>query len=410
MKQVAEVCFGCGIAQSDCDVAVDGTGARRKLSEKLYDVLIVDLTLPHISGRDEPTYAVADALLSEIFLLDNLRAPGDVIGITRDVEAITLVATSIGAHVMAVIEERPDGAWKAQLADKLNYVSRASLSRQSSFNSQSDYDVLLITALDVEMQPFRTWYDMYPSSDFEGAQTFGVSTARGNVRKGVAFSIGKSGEARAASATQSLLSAFRPKLVLMSGICGGVESKTAIGDVIIAESAIDWDYGRWEDEQAIDPSAEEVSQGGVRKPVFLSRPDPVSIFDTALHRVVRDLLSRNHFEGPDLSRELRQQTEGRITRFKFHPAPMASGSAVIATEEITRRIRGLNESIRGIDMECFGVYLAVEKTRVKKPQVMCVKAIADHCNGMKNSEWHRPCSDASFLVTREIMNAFLEVD
>jgi nucleoside phosphorylase len=166
----------------------------------------------------------------------------------------------------------------------------------------------------------------------------------------------------------------------MTGIRGGVPEKTALGDVIFAESAVDWDYGKWE--EILDPRA--VYETGVDKSTafrttskFVSRPDPQSIRGSRAHGAVRDLLNRDPIELAILSKEIAQMSEGKISKFTPHLAPFGSGSSVVASEFILEQVRSLNDSIRGVDMECYGFYFAAKTTHVAKPEVLCIKAVSD---------------------------------
>lgn len=53
----------------------------------------------------------------------------------------------------------------------------------------------------------------------------------------------------------------------MTGICGGVKDKNNIGDLVFADAAIDWDYGKWSDEK--------LTSGGYLLYFFLFAPRPL---------------------------------------------------------------------------------------------------------------------------------------
>lgn len=366
------------------DHAFDEVSARRSLESSIYDLMIVDLTLPHIAGRDAPNYENAARLLREVFILEGINTPGDIIGLTREAEALERVGVSIGPHVMAIISEGDDGDWRRCLGEKVQYARRAAGARQLSINSQYDYDCLIVTALDEELDPYNEIFELSEYAMFPGAYTFAFADKSRKIRRGVAYSVGKSGEARAASFTQSLLAIFRPRLALMTGFCGGVEGKVQLGDLVFAEAAIDWDYGKWAELPAVGSEAP--------KSVFRSRPTPISILDQPSHRVVRDLLVSDFLRDPSFLRDVARYSEGRVSQPNGHVAPMASGSAVVASDEMIAQIRTLNESIRGIDMECFGFYHAVSRTHVVMPQMICVKSVSDFSNGLKGDEYHRACA------------------
>ncbi len=382
----------CGLNDLLVDIVDDGTSTRRALSRNVYDLLVIDLTLPHIKGSDHPSYSVADNLLRELILLDDLKMPGDTIGITKDVDALERIQTSIGSHVMAVISEDADGRWKRMVSDKVRYASRVANARRDNLNSQYDYDCLIVTALDKELRPFEEYFEFSPLPGFPGAATFAFRDSQGSIRRGAAFAIGKSGEARAASYTQSLISFFRPKLCLMSGICGGVEGKVELGDLIFASSAVDWDYGKWEEaKQSVGNENDNNPSARAQSAVFRSRPGPIPIGDGEVDRIVRRLIGSDFLNLPTLLRNVAQRSTGLIVKPDIHYAPMASGSSVISNTSILMRVRDLNDSIRGIDMECFGFYHASLHTNVIKPAFFCVKSVSDYADGSKGDSYHEGC-------------------
>lgn len=403
--EIERICAQCGLSGEHITRVRDATSARRAMSATLYDLAIIDLTIANISGRDEPSYAMADQLLAEIYLLDDMKVPGDIIGITQDAAALKRVATSIASNVMTVVEETPaDSDWKIRLSEKILYTQRAAIHRQIGTNAQHEFDVLILTALDEEIEPYRERYDFSESNLFPRTYTFGFIDADGVGRRGAAFSIGKSGEARAASFAQSLLSIFRPRLALMTGICGGVPVKTQLGDIIFAESVLDWDYGKWLDGGADNEIGKE--NNPVSEPRFVSRPDPISIRGSQAHGVVRDLIADRTLDEPNFLRGIAEGSLGLIKGFNSHLAPFGSGSAVISSDTILAQVRGLNDSIRGVDMECYGFYHAGANTHVARPEMLCVKSVSDHSNGTKGDSHHRACSVASAHVAMLIIEKY----
>ena len=72
---------------------------------------------------------------------------------------------------------------------------------------------------------------------------------------------------------------------------------------------------------------------------------------------------------------------------------------MVTSDDKMIAITGRNEDIRAIDMESYGFYRACSHTPVTKPDYMCLKSVADMCNGDKNSRFHSACSRiaASFV-------------
>ncbi|GEM_PF-2873730 len=387
-----EVVRVCQEAAPDAvvSVATDYVSARRELGRDLFDVAVVDLTLPHRSGKDEPSYHRAAALLQELLDLDDLHAPGDIIGITHDPAALSTVNVDVGQHLMAVISELANTDWRTLLADRIAYIQRARQARSRSISQHYDVDVCILTALDKERQPFRSLLEVAPEPLVDGAERFLFTDKEGVSRRGVLVSIGRAGQPRAAAHAQIMLNLFRPRYLMMSGICGGVKGKVKIGDVVIFESSIDWDYGKWKTPK--DQTAK-----------FHSRPEPLSIKEQSCHGALREIVQAGG-EGLLAIHERVKTLHDFAKRLPIpHMGPCASGSAVIGSQEIIDRIANLNDTIIGVDMESYGLYAAKAVTNVVKPQVLCIKAVSDYCDGSKNDRWHAPCC----LLSAEVLKMLI---
>jgi nucleoside phosphorylase len=353
------------------------------------------LTLPHTAARGRSTYETAQKLLAEIFESDHIKSPGDIVGITHDPAALAVLSKDIGQHLMTVIAEASDGAWKGQLADRVRYCMKSSFARQSSYRAQFDYSVCLVTALDKELAPFRGMFEFSVDRRMPNAWSFVFRDSGGQMQRGVAYAIGRAGVARAAVKVQELLDSFRPQYALMSGFCGGVEGKLKLGDIAIFENVVDWDYGKWKSDE----------QDSVE---FLARPEPISIRDRRIHPVLRTLVETGI---PDMQADLAHaktlspDLEGDA---KLRLVAAASGSAVVADERVIRRIVGLSDSISAVDMESYGLYLAATASYLKRPQVVCIKAVADYCDGTKHDGLHAGCCYLSAKVMHHLITRIFQ--
>lgn len=411
-NKISQIAIDAGVEPRLLTVVDDGTSARSALRESIFDLVIIDLTLPHIKGIDAPSYQTADNLLKEIFLLEELKVPGDIIAITKSIEALELISTSVGPHVMTTIEEDDESLWETHLKEKIEYARRAAGTRQLSMNSTYDYDCLIVTALDKELAPFKDEYDFTAHPLFDGAFTFQFPDRTDTLRRAVAFSIGKSGEARAASYTQSLLAVFKPRFALMVGICGGVKGKIKLGDIVFSEAAIDWDYGKWDepvgenvDAATGDPAHNPTPTPKV-EPRFAARPGPISISGSKSHRASRALIEGSTYLEPAFLKRIQEVSLGLITSPTPHIAPMASGSSVVGSDVILERVRTLNDAIRGVDMECFGFYFAASYTHVARPEFLCIKSVSDFSNGTKDDKYHPGASFAAAAYGQLMIEKF----
>ncbi|MCP5381354.1 MAG: hypothetical protein H6912_03215 [Kordiimonadaceae bacterium] len=384
--------------ETKLETATSAHLAREKLRKTIFDLLIIDLTLP-FDKESNPTYDQADNLLSEVFNLGTLKIPGDIIGITADLDALEKIKTKLGPHLMVIIEEDDEGEWEGYLKDKIRYAQNASLTRLVSINQHYDYDVLIITALDEEMAPFEDQFETSEVDYFPNAKKFIFYDKDKNIRRGITFSIGRSGQPSSASYTQSLISTFRPKLALMSGICGGVIDKVKLGDLIFFETSYAWDYGKWKEIKDID---------GQKKTKFVSRPNPIGIVDSKSHKIARKILLsdfRNKLLNMSDVKKLKSDNNILV---ELHLCDVGSGSAVVANNEIISKITNLNDSIWAVDMESYGFYHAAKHTNVIKPEFICIKSVSDYCSSKKNDDLHKLCSLISSKAIEVIIKEYWE--
>jgi len=368
------------------EVVTDASSARERLAANFYDLLILDLTIPIISKKEAVGFQVAEGLLEELVGSPALLSPANVVGITRDEDALYNIQNNIGPHLMAIIAEDVDGRWRQQLGDRVRYVLDSAGARSRALLTNHGLDLLLITALDQEISPYRDFFEMQDYPSIPGVSEFAFTDKDGNARRGACFAIGRAGQPSAASETQGLLCNLRPRLAIMTGFCGGVPGKAELGDILFAELALDWDYGKWK------PSEETAK--------LYPRPEPVVIRNSRTHRIARKLVADGLPDPMPLKASMALLSKGEIINPAMRLAPFASGSAVIGDETLLDGIRELNENIGGVDMESYGFYFACEHAHAARPQFICIKAVADACGTQKDDRLHAACSFASAHVAK----------
>ncbi|MFM6829721.1 MAG: hypothetical protein ACKOVA_05210 [Novosphingobium sp.] len=391
LKRIAQKTKG---SEMGVDYEKDVWTARDKLRANFYDLVVIDLTLPLKFGKTA-SLENTEMLLEEIFAgEEGVKAPADVLGISRDPDVLETVSTTIGQHIMACIREDVDGLWKAAFEAKVRYAIRARTARQLVLNSSHGIDVLIITALDKEAQPYKDIFEFEPSEEFERAKSFTFAGRDSTMRSGILFAIGHAGQPPCGSMTQALLTQFRPKLVIMTGFCGGVADRVNFGDLVAFSSVAAWDYGKWE---------ERDNEDGSKTSVFRPRPTPLAIPEGQVRDVIRDLVAEEYKPNAETLAAVSNSSSGKLTSWKLRLKAAGSGSAVVTSLETLGMIVAHDEDIWAIDMESYALYFACRNTPVLRPDFVCIKGVADHCNGEKNSQYHTPCSIASARLAHEII-------
>src|SRR5690606_15312425 len=96
-RQLEELFIQSGFDASDIDIAGDAQSAAEALRANRYAIAVVDLTLPYIKGR-QASFVAVENLLLEIFETDSLNTPADIIGITKESDAVVSTSKLIGSH------------------------------------------------------------------------------------------------------------------------------------------------------------------------------------------------------------------------------------------------------------------------------------------------------------------------
>jgi nucleoside phosphorylase/CheY-like chemotaxis protein len=393
-KEIGEQILG--IVKEQCDqVAVelvdDASKARNRLASTFYDLLILDLTIPHVSPGNT-SFEIVEGLLEELVTSGMLMVPGSVLGITQDEAALDAIQNNIGSHLMAIVSEDVDGLWRKHLSDRIQYVFRSSASQTRSLLTKHDFDVLIVTALDKEMAPYRKLFDLKNYAPIAGVYQFIFTDKDGIPRRGACYAIGRAGQPSAASETQGLLCQLRPRLAMMTGFCGGIPDKAALGKILFAESSLDWDYGKWK-------PFKQVAK-------LYARPEPVGIRNSKIHRIARNIVDEGIRDQEQLVTGLTYYSKGEINQTSFDLSPFASGSAVIGDTNVLANIKSLNDSVGGVDMESFGFYYACKYALAAQPEFICIKAVADDCGPEKDDRLHEACSFASASVAKTICTMY----
>ena len=104
-----------------------------------------------------------------------------------------------------------------------------------------DGRVAIMYAFDAEGQLLRGQMDMQDSL-FSMGRVFWIGKLEG---KEVIVVNSDVGMTNAAMTAQLLIDRFKPRQILFTGICGGIDPENAIGDIVIPEYWVTHDYGRY---------------------------------------------------------------------------------------------------------------------------------------------------------------------
>lgn len=241
----------------------------------------------------------------------------------------------------------------------------------TAFQSKGKYDIAILTAsldeFDNIKKHFSDWKELKIENDniifYEG-------TIQGKSKKikaviPVPSSMGI--EAAVSLATKTL-TYFKPSYIFMVGICAGNKKVTKIGDIIIAEKALNYN-------EIVE--VEKKDESTVRK--FMQNADSInSKFKTRL-----SMFSRSSF-----IKDIRDSYSEKATitdELSCKIGLMVTGSSLVRSESKIAEINESYHNIKGLDMETHGFYYTARNTFDEyQPYFVSIKSVSDFGDNTKH--------------------------
>lgn len=368
------------------DLVSTGVEARARLSKIKYDLLVLDVLLPVRAGQS-PSHETSLSILTELAETDTLQKPNHIIGLTAYKEAEQAVAPKFIANAWALVRsDELNDDWLATLGNAVSYVIAY---QAPSERPQTGVDLVVITALRSEMEAVhRLPWNWSPEEPFDNCTFFakGNFTSNGRTCSVITAVASRMGMVTSSILASKLIARFKPRIVAMPGISAGLRSKTQIGDVICADMTWDYQSGKHAINAAMLPDF-------LVDPHFIQLDEEIGARWGQLARDI-DLASRVWMEWPD-----RPAAPPRLLR-----GPVACGSAVLANSDVTNAIQLQQRKVLGVEMELYGMYLAVEHADRPKPLAMGIKSVCDFADPQKSDGYQNYAA----YVSASMLRAFFE--
>ena len=249
-------------------------------------------------------------------------------------------------------------------------------------NSNDRVDVLIITPLmkernaalqqlrdcrKVQKDDFPTYYLATIKTDSESNQ--------GNLVVAVTMPT-RMGNTPAAIHTSRFTQYLKPRYVLIVGIAGAVKADLKLGDVVVSDKIIYYEY------------AKEIPSGSEL------RVEPESVDPILLDRAMN--YDPNWYT---LIQAKRPTNSEESEEPRVHFGPIASGEKVIAAENRASELRRLHPKLAAVEMESYGTAAAVAQSQ-NRPQFIAIRGICDYANEKKDDDWQEYAADsaAAFAV------------
>lgn len=345
-------------------------GAQIELSKLKFDLVIGDLIAPQRDSDSEPI-DIGDQLL-EVIEHDSGARFSRWIVLSRYENAAAGARSSFAKSGVSVISYDDEGSWKRVLSERIRGISGACV-----------YDFCVVCALSEERSGFGFVENAVVGDRFR-ARGLDCQEVTIDGFVGLVVVPSRMGLVEAAITSARVVDFFRPKVVAMSGICGGVSSNAGLGDVVLVSQA--WNY-----------QSGKIKGGGFSpEPTFVSIPEKV--------RVVLSQLVESDQYGVSFRRGL---VHSDVKTARLLLAPMASGSQVVADSAALDGIAAQHRKVAGIDMEMFGTFSAVSSFYEESAVFFGVKTVVDLADAAKADSLHEYGGIVSARVVSHIIPILL---
>lgn len=393
-----------GINTDDILQADHAAGARITLASGSVDVLLIDVLLPARRGAPALGQNCVE-LLRQIMEDGTTPAPRHILGMTASADTRAEFEADFQSLVTRVLHIAPgEHRWKQDLGGFLVYLRHVTSAREAH-----DFDICVLNALRApELSGLlEAWRPRLGAEQLLGRNIIyqtGTVTFDGVERRLVCSHLAQMGPVASTHAATALLSEFRPRVILMTGICGGFADHVNIGDLVVAEKSWDWQAGKWKDggaapaeSQMSDPPVDAANRG------FHARLETALDQRDASPELIADAQALSN-SIPAIHAAYQGNKPERVP--KLVVGPMVTGSSVVASTDIQTLFREQHRKMVGVDMECYGLYYAAQQHGGSPVKVICIKSVSDLADRAKGDDFQAYCSHMSAMVGLETLKGF----
>lgn len=199
------------------------------------------------------------------------------------------------------------------------------------------------------------------------------------------------GLSSAAIATTKAINAFRPRYVIMVGICAGVSGRVALGDVIVADPSWDWGSGK--------------ARLGTDGAEFFHPAQYQMRLDESLRALASDLRSSPQF----LNDAAKKFAGAKPTDTPaIHIGAFASGAAVLQSRPAVEQIIQHHKDLKAVDMEVYSVMYACHIANHPRPKCLAAKAVSDFGDDKKSDGYQEYAAVMSARFFLELLIRLLD--
>lgn len=385
---IIEVINGA-VPGADIRLSNSYNSAMSALMAEEFELVILDILIPLRSEDGSPMKEHGIAIVREILDGEEVKVPNHLLCLSEYQEVFEGCEGLATCIVNMVHYEDGGSDWADELRAKIIYAKRR-IDLSGVIPTDYSVDVGVVCSYPpVELEAV-TSLEKYLGAEFNRCDQLHYHRAEWTgVERSidvVACAAPAMGMAAACVTACKLITRWRPRYLVMTGITAGTDDELDYGDILVAETCYDYGSGKIVD---------------VEKDLkFLPNPQQITI-----DRGLLALLQR--WEAKQISME----TIGRSWSRKADIIPkmkigvLATGAAVVQSADFVKSVQDHARKVIGLEMEAYGIFQAANLSSHPKPKVLVVKSVSDFAITGKDDSAH---SLAAFTSAAFIQRFFTD--
>ncbi|RYY00601.1 response regulator [bacterium] len=344
---IREIVLNSGNIKSD-DLKIVGSikEAKKLLYENYYDLLILDLVLPIEEGMDASARNGIE-FLNDIHTSPMIKPPIHIVGLSGFSDMVQEYHEQFSKKLWNLINYEADStAWHDQLKTIIFHLVKTRERFLQTSVKKHLYDVAIITALpSPEFEAIlklndKKWEEVEVEDDFIKyyKSTF---IKEGKCMTIIAATADQMGMTASSHLATKLILYFKPKYLIMSGICAGLKDRgLGFGDILVAEQSWDSGSGKMiEKKKELDSEIADI--------VF--EPDTR---DIQLSADLKAKISNFKLTKPNILDDIQNNWSGDTpsTKLRLHLGQIASGSYVISSDSTLNEMKEHKKWLRSAEV------------------------------------------------------------
>ena len=274
-------------------------------------------------------------------------------------------------------------------ASELNDVDAHNLLKEEILALEKNVDIVILTAVEDEYKAVCNVFSPKLIEQYENGYKYSIFSLK-SVDKHMTVAVFRQNEMGMVYASLTATKAINkcnPQIVLMCGVCAGIEGKTNLGDLVVFSPVYDYGSGKY--------------VSGVFMPDFRQ-----CRIDERLRSIVEQMI-----DDDNLIRQIKDSWQHNIgnpeTELRIHIYPSGSGAAVITDDIVINEIKSHQRTIGAIDMESYAI---AEVARTTSLPWLIVKGVQDFANPLKNDTYREYSAHVSSMFLKAFLEKFFEMN